>query len=212
MHLTKHSPPSCSFCCFRLMALALRPPRAPLGRQEGGTRPAAPFILEARVPGLPQDPGRSRFYCKQLAWVFWTITLLPDIGRRGPLILSRRHLRQQRAPGDKPLSGRSWAPASALGPVLTAGTRVLDKHGSSSRGQQKATFSVEVEESRTGTGKGYLERMRTWAVGRNAGKIETEPVPVLPKGARCCTVRTNVRNVLPYSTRNPNCALPGGRE
>lgn len=88
--------------------------------------------------------------------------------------MSRRHLRQQRAPGDKPRSGRSWTPASSFGPVLgpiLAGTRVLDKNGSSSRGQQKATFSIEVEESRTGTGKGYLERMRTWAVGRNARKI-----------------------------------------
>lgn len=106
-------------------------PRA-LGRGDPTCSSTQP---QSTSPWLSQDLAAPSFTSNSLHWALWTITLLPDVGDRGSPVMSRRHLRPQRACGDEPPPGRPWVPgpSSIPGPILTAGTRAPDRVRGGSR-------------------------------------------------------------------------------
>lgn len=132
-HLPEHTPPSCSLWCFSLTALSLQPPSSP-GVGKGGPHLQLHSASE-HIPMALSGSGRAQFYPNSLHWALWTITLLPDVGDWGSPVMSRRHLRPQRACGDEPPPGRPWVPgpSSIPGPILTAGTRAPDRVRGGSR-------------------------------------------------------------------------------
>lgn len=154
------------------------------------------------IPMALSGSGRPQFYLKQLASGFLDNHSASWGGVPGGSWHVQEAPEPQRACGDEPLPGRSWVPvlSSIPGPVLPAGTRVPDRMRGDSRKPHLPSKRRSEEQG--------LEEDPDLGSGQKFKANWYRACPCYPEGPSVCTVRTNLRNVLPYSTRNPNCS-PG---